>query len=363
MRVLCVEDEADLREDIAEFLRMQSHEVDEAANGQEAIERLKRAHYDLVLCDIKMPGMDGFELLNQVRREQYLTHTPFIFLTALNEREDKVRAHNSGCDGYLSKPIDFSVLDATLRAHVARQKARDFVHRSAMKSTQRHVMTTLDDALAGPMSEASTLIRYLRETLPSLTPSQIERELANLQSKVNDHALRLNMFHHALTMQHKSNNEANTATLLVDDLIADAAEEYRAQTLHPHVTYKAQPPSATLVHGDRALLQHALAGLLGTVHHDFETSDVIHSRVADGWWYLSVCDHPSMAQDVDFEPIDALTDLSMLSPVTRERLVPLTYAQQVAEAHHGRLELKIWPEHFLAVRFVLPQAVQDSIAA
>ena len=62
MRLLCVEDEVSLREDIAEFLRMKSYDVDEASNGQEAIDQLNRNRYDLVLCDIKMPNMDGYDL-------------------------------------------------------------------------------------------------------------------------------------------------------------------------------------------------------------------------------------------------------------------------------------------------------------
>src|SRR5688572_19170492 len=106
MRLLCVEDEPALREDIAEFLRLQSYEVDEAASGEEALRRLSTGHYDLILCDIKMPRMDGYELLRHVRTENALVTTPFLFLSALDERDNKLQAFETGCDGYLTKPVD-----------------------------------------------------------------------------------------------------------------------------------------------------------------------------------------------------------------------------------------------------------------
>jgi CheY-like chemotaxis protein len=71
MRLLCVEDEAALRGDIVEYLRMHAYEVDEADSGEAAIAQLNSNRYDLVLCDIKMPNMDGYELLRQVRSENH----------------------------------------------------------------------------------------------------------------------------------------------------------------------------------------------------------------------------------------------------------------------------------------------------
>ena len=72
-------------------------------------------------------------------------------------------------------------------------------------------------------------------------------------------------------------------------------------------------------------------------------------------WTLTISDHPSMADGGDFEPIDEFTNLSALSAVTRQRMAALNYALQVVQAHHGRVEVKLWPHDFLAVRFIVPQ--------
>lgn len=121
-RVLCVEDESDFREDIAAYLRMQAYEVDEAADGASALHMLQSNPYDLVVCDILMPGMDGFSLLQEYRNqspEQSGAEIPFVFLTALSNVHDQITARNLGCDDFLAKPIDFKLLTATIENRIA----------------------------------------------------------------------------------------------------------------------------------------------------------------------------------------------------------------------------------------------------
>jgi DNA-binding response OmpR family regulator len=354
MRLLCVEDEAPLREDIVEYLRMHSYEVDEAESGEEAIDCLNQKHYDLVLCDIKMPRMDGYELLRQVRGENHLATTPFLFLSALNERDDKIRAHENGCDGYLTKPIDFSVLDATLKSHIDRQRARDFLHATALEASQKHMMAVLDDALSGPVAEAALVVQHLRDTLPTLTPSALDVQLANVQDKVNGHANELHAFHSALMMQTR-HTPILSEMMQTEDLVREAVAECHYRCPSAPIVYEASSAPALAVHGDMRMLTRALAGLFAGLPLPYASSALVHWRREDADCVLTVCDHPDMAHEQDFTLIDDTTNLAALSQVTRHRLVALSYAMQVAHAHHGRLELLLWPEDLLAVRFVLPQ--------
>lgn len=117
-RVLCVEDETDLRSDICEELVSAGYEVVEAGTGQEALALLQENHFDLVLCDITMPRMSGLELLRQVRREPGLADLPFIFLTALAGRQDIIAGKEAGVDDYLTKPIDFDLMLITVAARL-----------------------------------------------------------------------------------------------------------------------------------------------------------------------------------------------------------------------------------------------------
>jgi DNA-binding NarL/FixJ family response regulator len=112
--ILCIEDEEDLRVDIADELKAANYEVLQAANGQEALKLLETARPDLVLCDITMPGLGGYDVLKAMRTEGTLADVPFIFLTALADRSDVLTGRQAGADDYLVKPIDYDLLLATI---------------------------------------------------------------------------------------------------------------------------------------------------------------------------------------------------------------------------------------------------------
>lgn len=362
MRLLCVEDEASLREDIAEYLRMQSYEVDEAASGEEAIDHLNARHYDLVLCDIKMPKMDGYQLLRQVRSENQLATTPFIFLTALNEKDDKLLAHDIGCDVYLTKPIDFSVLDATLRAQIERQRTRDFLFNNVLECTRRHAMAVLDDALSGPMAELALTVRQLRNKITVIEPQELDHYLSDLQEKIGKHALDMHTLHSALQLQ-DAQIIAERTNIRFDELIKGAIGEFRYNKMDESFRLvpaagKTQP----ILNIDIQLVQRAIAELLAALPTSVHGTKAIGCAVLNQACTLTIADEMEMIGDEDFAPIDEMTNLPSLSHVVRERLVAIMLAMQVAHAHNGRVELKIWPGERLAVRFVLPQPTANTLA-
>ena len=116
--ILCVEDEADLRSDLCEELVAAGYLVEEASNGQQALDLLHERRFDLVLCDITMPRMSGLDLLRRVRQEPKLGDVPFVFLTALAGRQDIIAGKAAGVDDYLTKPIDFDLMLITIAARL-----------------------------------------------------------------------------------------------------------------------------------------------------------------------------------------------------------------------------------------------------
>lgn len=119
-KILCVEDEPGLRADIADELRDAGYDVTEAGDGREALAVLETLTPDLVLCDITMPGMSGYDVLKEVRdRRPDLADVPFVFLTALAGRADVIAGKRAGADDYLTKPIDFDDMLATIGARLS----------------------------------------------------------------------------------------------------------------------------------------------------------------------------------------------------------------------------------------------------
>jgi len=112
-KILVVEDEKNIRENIAEFLEMEDFDVHVANNGNQGLIEAISIHPDLILSDVMMPEVDGYELLKRVRSHDEIKNTPFIFLTAKSERNDQRIGMGLGADDFILKPFTaFELLDA-----------------------------------------------------------------------------------------------------------------------------------------------------------------------------------------------------------------------------------------------------------
>ena len=119
-KILCIEDDRQIAGLIAEELTERGFYVSIAYGGQEGLMAIMRSTPDLVLCDIGMPGMTGFEVLERLNEiAPRLGHIPFVFLTALADRETELKGRRLGADDYVTKPIDFDRLSFIISARLA----------------------------------------------------------------------------------------------------------------------------------------------------------------------------------------------------------------------------------------------------
>ena len=118
--ILVVDDTASVRQLLQDYLTQQGFRVVTAANGQEAIYEARRSNPDLILLDIMMPKMDGFEFLRQYRKEK---QTPIIVITAKEEETDAVLGLELGADDYVIKPFRMRELVSRVRAVLRRQES------------------------------------------------------------------------------------------------------------------------------------------------------------------------------------------------------------------------------------------------
>lgn len=112
MKVLLVEDETDTRRLLSTYLTAQQHEVIETDNGLDAVGLYFQSQPDLILLDVRMPKLDGWQVLEQIRKHSDI---PILMITALDSGEDAVKGLRLGADDYLRKPFDLSELDARIQ--------------------------------------------------------------------------------------------------------------------------------------------------------------------------------------------------------------------------------------------------------
>ena len=119
-KILVIEDDENIRESLVELLEMKSYVLLSADNGIQGLEKAKSEKPDLILCDVMMPGLNGYEVIEAVRRTAELSRVPFVFLSAKAMENDVERGIKLGANIYLTKPFRaqelFSVVDQLLNS-------------------------------------------------------------------------------------------------------------------------------------------------------------------------------------------------------------------------------------------------------
>lgn len=122
LTLLVVDDDLGTRLSISDYLEMSGYFVISATNGQEALQLVEKHQPHLIVTDIAMPKMDGFELVKRVRSQPIFRLLPVIFLTAHTSTEERIRGYQLGCDNYLPKPFELEELGVVIRSLLERSQ-------------------------------------------------------------------------------------------------------------------------------------------------------------------------------------------------------------------------------------------------
>jgi DNA-binding NarL/FixJ family response regulator len=175
-RILCIEDDRETAALLAEELLDRGYQVSAAYDGEEGLAAILKDPPDLVLADVSLPVMCGFEVLERVMAaEPRFRNMPFVFLTALADRDNELKGWQLGADDYVTKPVDFDVLDAVLKARLARV-ARPEIRSKPVHLAEREI-ETLTWAARGKTSAEIALIL-------GLSKRTVDFHLDNARSKL-----------------------------------------------------------------------------------------------------------------------------------------------------------------------------------
>ncbi len=133
-KILIIEDQPQMRRNLATILEMEGFEVSLAEDGNAGVARARESKPDLIICDVMMPELDGYGVLRALRSEKATATIPFIFLTAKGEKIDQRTGMNLGADDYLTKPVARIDLLASVKVRLERRDAHEAELESAKSS-------------------------------------------------------------------------------------------------------------------------------------------------------------------------------------------------------------------------------------
>jgi two-component system, OmpR family, response regulator QseB len=185
MRILIVEDDSRIHQSLAEDLRRQHHAVDIVEDGIAGLDFAQTGVHDVILLDILLPGIDGFELCRRLR----LTNSTAVILmiTSRDDVRDKVRALDAGADDYLVKPFDLAELSARIRAVSRRQRAlrKPILEHGVLKlDPSRRLVTYEDTPVALTASEYAILETMMHSPLQIFSRTMLREKIATFDDAV-----------------------------------------------------------------------------------------------------------------------------------------------------------------------------------
>ncbi|MDB6110416.1 MAG: response regulator receiver sensor signal transduction histidine kinase [Pedosphaera sp.] len=187
-KVLIIDDGAEVRDVIAKTLERFGFSTRQAKDGASGVQMALEWKPNLILCDVRMPGLDGHRTLEAIRESPTIATTPFIFLTAALEKSDMRRAMGSGADDYLTKPFTAEELLEAVTARLAKQSELQCEIYKKAEKLRSEVVQLISKEIAGPLDGILGLMSDMMKDCGELPP---EKVLANAR-QIKESVLRLN---------------------------------------------------------------------------------------------------------------------------------------------------------------------------
>jgi DNA-binding response OmpR family regulator len=359
--ILVIEDEIHILENILETLELEGFQVLGTNNGSEGIELVKAHTPDIVLCDIMMPGLNGYDVLAALRSNMSTATIPFVFLTALTAHEEVRYGMELGADDYLTKPFSPDELLNMVRARLERQKMQQKKFEQDMETMRQRLIYTLPHEFRTPLTSIIGSAEYLLLDYEKITPKRIHH-MANL------------ILASAQRLEHLSENYLLYAQI---DMLAQDPERVAAMR-QDRIDY----PAAILLevaqtvahHTERAddLVLGDLPDAVVSISHEnfrkiaheiidnaFKFSQggdpvTIRADVADDAYVVTISDQGHGMSQQDIEQVGAYVQFQRAIFEQQGLGLGLAIARRLMEIHDGELMLESQLEQGTTVRLKIP---------
>ncbi len=362
-RILVVEDDPHMVHGICEMLHIAGYETRPARNGLEALSCLQKEHFDLILSDIMMPQMDGYEFFDRVRSNPAWTSIPFIFLTARGQKSDIRLGKQLGADDYLVKPFEVEDLLIAVQSKLERGQALRRAADAELLRMKQNILNTLSHEFRTPL----TYISGYTELLQSENLSAQEfREFLGHVRQGSDRLRRL--VEDFLFVVALETGEAQSAYMLEHILCDDLAERVarllntlESQAAARRVQLKRElPPSLPAVFCHINYILDAISRLVenGIKFSKREGGVVtVHAWADDHSVYIAVSD-----QGIGIRPEQMSRLFDRFSQINREQMeqqgtgIGLFIVKGIVTLHGGQVNVVSTPDVGSTFTISLPRA-------
>jgi two-component system sensor histidine kinase/response regulator len=336
-KILIVDDSVDTVELLKKRFYSEGYDTGEAYNGEEGLQKVGEYNPDLIVLDVMMPKMDGYEVCRRLKKDEKTKYIPVLMLTAKGEVEHKVKGLDIGADDYLSKPFDYKELSARIRSLLSMKAAHEKKVEEEKSGALEQMMDQVAHEIRNPLTSIGGFARKVFGRLPEDDPNKKYMEMI-----IEDVAILEGMIKQLIELKTMavSCKEPTNINDVIKESLDVFAQEFEQRAIHVKTELRDNLP---VIAADGKLLKRAFCNVIKNSIEAMETGKkelMIVSEPVGGSLEVRISD---TGTGISGDKIKTIFDPLVTSKVYGPGL-GLTFAQKIIQDHRGTIRVESEPE-------------------
>lgn len=364
MRILVIEDEESIREEVVEWLTLDGHDVVEATNGRQGVEFALSTFPELIISDITMPEMDGYSVLLELRQNPSLRSVPFVFLTARSDRSFFRHGMELGADDYVTKPFTHAELMASINACLSRHKSIKLDMHQEVSDLKTKIMRIVSHELKTPFVSLKSVQEVIERQWGQLSAQEMEELFQTMRIGTDrlQHVVQQIVYLTQIDSSALSRDVIRETGMAMDIgqvlfPAIDLARRYAFRNSRGNIVLH-EHDSRSLIWGNNDLLKHAFAEILANALNfsPIGRDIVVTAWRSDGCILVSIKDHGvGMSNGDTAQAQEAFEQIGRSRSEQQGLGLGLTVTHQIVDIHGGFLQIESVIGKGTEVRISLPE--------
>jgi signal transduction histidine kinase len=333
VKVMIVDDNVDTVELLSKRFRALGYDIATAYDGEQALRMVGESRPDLIVLDIMMPKVDGYEVCRQLKGNESTKHIPILMLTAKSEVPEKIRGLDTGADEYLTKPFDYNELAARVRSLLAKKEASIELAQKEKRAALDYMVDEVSHEVRNPLVAIGGFARRIAKNLPAGDPNRkyIEIILENVTS-LEKMVTQLVALKSAVVSTPKAEDINGLVGLVLDRFKQRLKDSGISVVTH----YMKNPPMVPVDHEN---MVRAVTNIIENGIEAMENSSrkelTVSTRVNDDWLEIEIAD---CGRGISPDIINNIYDPFFTSKIYGPGL-GLTFALKTIRSHGGTISV------------------------
>jgi len=335
-KILIVDDALDTVELLRKRFHSEGYDTAEAYNGAEALQRVSEYNPDLIVLDVMMPIMDGYEACRQLKSDEKTKYIPILMLTAKGEVEHKVKGLDIGADDYMGKPFDYKELSARVRSLLSIKATHEKKVVEEKTGALEQMIDEVAHEIRNPLTSIGGFARKVFNKLPEDDPNR-----KYMQMIIEDVAVLENMIKQLIELKSMeiSQKESVNINAIITEALKVFEKEIAEKNIQVTTVFLDNPPLLLI---DKKLMKRALCNMIKNAIEAMETTAkelAIRTVLSGDYLDIAIADTgKGIEKDKIRNIFDPMVSSKMFSPG-----LGLTFAQKIVQYHDGTISVESEP--------------------